>query len=479
VGRSLRGTLYETIAHATVNKSTREMNPDYRVAYDPDPTDLRNAIGDQLPEDGETSEAIMERLTRAAAPGLVDTTGPRYFGFVVGGALPAAVAADQWTTAHDQVAGFYVLSPASAVIEDITSDWALDLLDLPRAAAVGFVTGGQMANVMGLAAGRHRVFAQAGWDVATRGLAGAPKLRILIGAEAHGTIDRALALLGLGSATSIRVPADAQGRMRADELERLLCETSMPTLVCAQAGNVNTGAFDPLRAIGELCQQHGAWLHIDGAFGLWARACKEKRALADGAELADSLSTDAHKWLNAPYDCGLIIVKEEAHLMAATSYEGAYLVKSADARRREPCRYTPESSRRARATPVYAALRQLGRSGLDDLVARCCSHARLFAKLLQESGAAIANEVVLNQVLVAWAPPTGIESEAFVDAVITRIQRDGTCWLGATTWHGQRLMRISVSNWQTSEGDVRDSVAAIVRCVEAERATPTEAGWSK
>ncbi len=445
-----------------------ESTADYRVAHDPDPLELRRAIGDHLPDDGETAEEIMAHLTAAAAPGLVDTTGPRYFGFVVGGALPASVAADHWTTSHDQAAGFYVLSPASAVIEGIVSDWALDLLDLPRSAAVGFVTGGQMANVLGLASARHQLLARVGWDVAASGLNGAPELRVLIGEEAHGTIDRALALLGIGNATAIRVPTDGQGRMQPTDLERLLRERSLPTAVCAQAGNVNTGSFDPLRAIGELCREHDAWLHIDGAFGLWARACASTCELADGAELASSWGVDAHKWLNATYDCGLAIVREPSHLFSAMDYQGSYLVKSADTGRREPCHYTPESSRRARATPVYAALRELGRSGLDDLVARCCSHARLFARLLQEGGAKIANDVVLNQVLVGFAPPSGRAATPFIDAIIARIQKDGTCWLGGTSWRGERLMRISVSNWQTRESDVIRSVNAILHCVQAE-----------
>lgn len=429
---------------------------------------LRRALGDQLGEEGQSAQEVMQHLTIAASTGLVDTIGPRYFGFVIGGALPAAVAADQWVSSTDQNAGFYVLSPASSVIEEITSEWILDLLRLPRRAAVGFVTGGQMANTMCLAAARNKMLRQAGWDVGQQGLAGSPELRVLTSAESHGTINRALALLGIGSATAVHIPADDQGSMRADALEQELNSRTVPTIVCAQAGNVNTGSFDPLRAIGESCNKYGAWLHIDGAFGLWARAAEATRALTDGAELADSWSTDAHKWLNVPYDCGMAMVREEADLLAATAYEGCYLVKSEESSRRDPCHYTPESSRRARATPVFAALRELGRQGVDELVTRCCSHARLFAELLGEAGADIPNDVVINQVLVGFAPPEGRVEAEFIDACVSRIQEEGTCWLGATTWQGRRLIRISVSNWRTTESDVYASVAAILGCVVEE-----------
>jgi len=425
---------------------------------------LRAAFGSELSDQGEDPLAVVEQLAAAADPGLVASSGPRYFGFVIGGSLPAGIAADWLAAAWDQNAVNFTTSPAAAIVEETAARWLVAILGLPSEASVGFVTGGQTANFTCLAAARHAVLARAGWDLARQGLQGAPRIRILAGEDAHVTLFRAVRLLGLGDATVERIPADDQGRISAADLEWMLAEANGPLIVCAQAGNVNSGAVDPLRPVGELVQAHGGWLHVDGAFGLWAAASPRLRALVDGVELADSWAVDAHKWLNVPYDCGVAIVRDAAAHQSTTSLTASYL-PAAPGDARDPSSFVPESSRRARGFAVWATLKSLGRAGTAELVERCCEHARRFEERLgAEPGVEILNDVVLNQVLVRFD-----EDDARTRAVVERVQRDGTCWLGPTVWRGAAAMRISVSSWQTTEADVDRSTAAILAALEAER----------
>jgi len=360
-------------------------------------------------------------------------------------------------SAWDQNPGIYATSPFAAVVEEAAARYVTELLRLPEQSTVGFTTGCQMANFTALAAARHKVLADAGWDVESEGLHGAPAVNVVMSAEAHVTIHTALRYLGLGVKHTRQVATDAQGRMITAELQKTLQHCSGPTIVCAQAGNVNTGAFDPIDEIAALTNAHGAWLHIDGAFGLWARASKQHAHLARGAEQADSWATDAHKWLNVPYDCGIVIVKHASAHCETMAVRAAYL-EHAEHAERDAFEYVPEFSRRGRSIPVYATLRHLGRRGVADLVERCCAHARQFAAVLAlEPGIEILNDVVLNQVLLRFR-----DADAATRAVITLVQRDGTCWLGGTTWHGKAAMRISVSNWSTTENDVRRSTEVIV-----------------
>jgi glutamate/tyrosine decarboxylase-like PLP-dependent enzyme len=419
------------------------------------PEALRPGLAAELSDAGTDPATVIDELVAALAPGLVATGGPRYFGFVTGGTLPAALAADWLVSAFDQNAAMYVMSPGAAVAEEIAAGWLLDLLGLPAEAAVGFVTGGQMANVACLAAARHALLAAAGWDAEADGLRHAPELTVIAGEQAHATLIQAVRLLGLGSACMRLVPADDQGRMIPAGLRRALEQAAGPVLVCAQAGEVNTGAFDPLGEVAALVRDRGqAWLHVDGAFGLWALASPALRSLADGADLADSWATDAHKWLNVPYDCGMAIVRDPAALSAALGLSAAYLQGSGG---RDSFAFTPEASRRARALPVYAALRSLGRRGVAALVERCCALARLAAsELARCPSVEVLNDVVLNQVLLRV-------HGADTAAVIDRVRRDGTCWLGGTSWRGEPAIRFSVSNWSTTEDDIRRSAAAVIR----------------
>jgi glutamate/tyrosine decarboxylase-like PLP-dependent enzyme len=428
------------------------------VAARADAAAVRDVLGGPLPEQGEDPEAVVEALVAGADPGLVASAGPRHFGFVIGGALPAAVAADWLVSAWDQCAAFHVLSPAAAAVEEVAAAWALDLLRLPRTATVGFVTGGQGANTTCLAAARHAVLDRAGWDVERDGLQGAPRVHVVCGEEAHATIHAGMRLLGLGGATAVPVRADDQGRMVPEALADALEGIDGPTIVCVQAGNVATGTFDPFDAIADVCAGHGAWLHVDGAFGLWAAAAPSTRPLMRGADRADSWSVDAHKWLNVPYDCGLAIVADPDAHRAAMALAGAYLV--ADPDRRDNTNYVPESSRRARAVPVWAALRSLGRAGVADLVERNCAQARRMAEHLAGlPDAEVLNDVVLNQVLVRFGGDDDRTRE-----VVARVQRDGTCWLGGTTWRGRQAMRVSFSNWSTTDEDVDRTAAVIGAC---------------
>jgi glutamate/tyrosine decarboxylase-like PLP-dependent enzyme len=419
---------------------------------------LMAALGTPLTQDGESPEAVIDLLAAQAPTGAVACNSPRYFGFVIGGATPVSLAADWLVSTWDQNAGIYVISPLVAVAEEVAGDWLLDLFDLPRESGVGFVTGCQMANLTCLAAARHGVLRRVGWDVEADGLQGAPRINVVASAESHITIDVALRYLGLGTKCIQRVEADAQGRMKPEALRTLLDKLEGPTIVCAQAGNVNTGAFDPLREIGEICNARGVWLHIDGAFGLWARASATARTrdLADGIELADSWATDAHKWLNVPYDCGVALVKSREDHRAAMTSSAAYLIQTQGAER-DAVDWVPDFSRRARGVPVYANLRALGRAGIADLVDRLCARARqMAAGLAEERGVVILNDVVLNQVLVRFG-----DDDELTRRVVTGVQEDGTCWLSGTNWQGKAAMRISVSNWATTGQDAERSVAAI------------------
>jgi glutamate/tyrosine decarboxylase-like PLP-dependent enzyme len=461
----LKSLLDRTAALATSFLEGLETRP---VGVRAAPAELRARLSVPLPEAPLPPARVIEDLAAAADPGLVATAGPRYLGFVIGGSLPAALAADWLTSAWDQNAGLYAASPAAAVVEDVAASWLLDLFGLPRGSGVGFVTGCHMAHFTCLAAARHAVFAREGWDVEEDGLAGSPALHVIIGEEAHVTVLSALRLLGLGSRRVLRVKADAQGRMIPDELRRVLAGRKGPTIVCAQAGNVNTGAFDPAAEIAAIARERGAWLHVDGAFGLWAAASPRLRDLAEGLSLADSWATDAHKWLNVPYDSGLAIVRDARSHRAAMTATANYLVQTAGAER-DPFEWTPEFSRRARGFAVYAALRSLGRQGVADLVERCCALARRMAERLgKERGVTVLNDVVLNQVLVRFDPPGGGDADAFTREVIGAVQRDGTCWLGGTRWHGKEAMRVSVSCWSTREEDVDRSAEAILTAARAD-----------
>ena len=408
---------------------------------------------------------VLDSLAGVIEQGSVATPGPRYFGFVTGGSFPVAVAADWLVSVWDQNAAFHVLSPAMARIEDVTADWVLDLLGLPAGASVGFVTGATMANVTGLAAARHEVLRRAGWDVEADGLQGAPRLNVIVGAGAHASIDTAARFLGFGTSNLVRVAADGQGRMIPAALQAALARTSGPTIVCLQAGHVNTGAFDPFPALVDIARPRDAWVHVDGAFGLWVRAVDGLRQLADGVERADSWGVDAHKWLNVPYDSGIAIVAHPAAHRASMAQRASYLLR-AEGERRDGMDWTPEASRRARAVPVYAVLKSLGREGIAALVAGNCARARQMAdRLRPQAGITILNEVVLNQVLVRARSRAG---ENVTPAVIARVQQAGVCWVGGTTWEKEPAMRISIANWSTTADDIDRSAASIAAAAAAE-----------
>ena len=415
---------------------------------------LREALAPAWPANGLDDQAILQLLDQTAGPATVASAGRRYFGFVTGGALPVSLAANWLAGAWDQNAFSLASSPAAVLIEECAARWTLDALRLPADWGVGFVTGATLANFAGLAAARHALLARVGWDVESDGLYGAPPLRVVVGAEAHPAMFKALGFLGLGRNRVERVPVDSEGRLRVDALP-VIDDTC---IVCAQAGNVNSGAFDPLRQLGESVRAAGAWLHVDGAFGIWARASEELAHLADGAELAHSIATDAHKWLNVPYDSGIVVVQSPQALHGAMSIGAAYLPM---AEVREPLHFSPESSRRARGVEVWAALASLGRAGLARMIERNCELARRMARQLDDAGIEVLNGVQLNQVVVAFG------DEARTARVIAAIQRDGTCWCGPTRWRERAAMRISVSSWATTAADIDGSAEAIVRAARA------------
>jgi glutamate/tyrosine decarboxylase-like PLP-dependent enzyme len=441
--------------------------PDRGVGPTASYEELAAALGGPLPTAPQEELSVLLELSARLDPGIVATAGPRYFGFVTGGSYPLALAADWLVSAWDQNVALHVMSPAMSALEACTARWILDLLGLPEQASVGFVTGAHMANVTALAAARHEVLRRARWDVEALGLQGAPELTVIAGEEAHSSIGAACRMIGLGSRTIMRVATDEQGRIRREALEWALSATSGPTIVCAQAGNVNTGACDPLTELGELAREHGAWLHVDGAFGLWAAASPNYRRLVAGLQDADSWTTDGHKWLNVPYDSGIVIVRHPAAHRAAMSQTAAYLTPG-QGDERDGTDWVPEASRRARAVPIYAVLRMLGRSGLADLVDRCCRlAARMADRLSRQPGVQILNEVVLNQVLVRFSSSSG---ENRTSQVIAAVQAAGVCWCGGTSWGGAPAMRISVSNWRTSEEDIDRSAASILQAIERVRA---------
>jgi glutamate/tyrosine decarboxylase-like PLP-dependent enzyme len=407
-------------------------------------------LEEALPEQATDAETVLSLLHEVGSPATVATAGPRFFGFVVGGSIPAALAANWLAGAWDQNAGLTVLSPIGAKLEQVAMGWLLDVLKLPPDCGVGFVTCATQANFSGLAAARHAILDRQGWNVEEQGLFGAPPITVVVGDEVHVSLLKALSMLGMGRKRVVRVPVDGQGRMRADALPQL----DSNTIVCIQAGNVNTGAVDPAGAIIAQAKAAGAWVHVDGAFGLWAAAAPDRAYLVDGYAEADSWATDAHKWLNVPYDSGLAFVREARHLHAAMAINAAYLVND---EKRDPTHYTPDFSRRARGVEVWAVLRSLGREGLADLIERTCRHAKRFADGLSSAGYRILNDVVLNQVLVSFG-----DDEA-TRRTIAAIQEDGTCWCGGTTWQGKMAMRISVSSWATTEDDVEQSLDAMIR----------------
>lgn len=425
---------------------------------------LRTAFGrGPVPDTGMDPTTVIDALAAAAEPGLVASPGPRYFGFVTGGSLPAAGAADWLAAAWDQQGALGIMSPAAAVCEEVVAGWLLDLLGLPADSGVGLVTGGQMANTTCLAVARRTVLRRAGFDPDRDGLAGCPPVTVIAGGEAHTTVGRALAFIGIGSSQVLPVDADEQGRIVpgavADALAGL--PTRAPVIVCAQAGNVNSGSFDPFDDIAGACEAHGAWLHIDGAFGLWAAATPSRRHLVAGHHRADSWAVDLHKWLNVPYDSGAAIMRDAANQTASLRLSAPYLVAGEELR--DGSSFVAESSRRARCFPAWAAIRSLGRVGVAEMIERCCDLAVAFAELLAaHPDAEILNDVVINQVMVRVG-----DSDERTRAMIAAVQTDGTCWAGPTTWHGKAAMRISVSNWSTTAADIERSAAAILACIDA------------
>lgn len=403
-----------------------------------------------LPDEPTEPEKVLSILDDIGSPATVASPGGRYYGFVTGGSLPAALAANWLAGAWDQASDMVIASPISAKLEQVAIRWLLEVLSLPIGAGVGFVTGATMANFAGLAAARHALLRKLGWDVESRGLFGAPEVSVIVGDEVHVSVLKALSLLGLGRDRVIRVPVDGQGRMRVDALPEL----SDLAIICVQAGNVNTGAFDPAPEICAAARQAGAWVHVDGAFGLWAAAAPTRAHLTVGFEDADSWALDAHKWLNVPYDSGIVVCRHEDHLRSAMNFSAAYLIQG---EQREPGLYTPEMSRRARGVEIWAALLSLGRSGLADLIERSCRHASRFAEGLSAAGYQILNDVALNQVLVAFGDGETTRK------VIAALQDDGTCWCGGTVWQGHTTMRVSVSSWATTENDVKQSLNAMLR----------------
>jgi glutamate/tyrosine decarboxylase-like PLP-dependent enzyme len=441
--------------------------PTRRVGPSATAGELRQRLGRPLTDEGVPAEQVIRDLASDAEPGIVASSGPRYFGFVIGGTLPVALAADWLTSAWDQNPGIFVTSPAASVVEEVAASWIIDLFGLPATASVGFVTGCQMANFTALAAARHGVLRKVGWNVEEQGLSGAPVLHVVLSAEAHVTILTALRMLGLGNASVHRIAADDEGRMQVRLLGDRLAQLKGPTIVCAQVGNVNTGSIDPVGEIVDIAHARGAWVHVDGAFGLWGRVVPALRKELEGIERADSWATDAHKWLNVPYDSGIVIVADSAAHRASMTVQAEYLEQTAGAERDE-FEWVPEFSRRGRGFPIYAAIRSLGRRGVRELIERGCDRARQMADLLQrDERVELLAPVVLNQVLVRFRDRRRHADEV-TRAVIRRVQQEGTCWLGGTTWHAMAAMRISVSSWSTTQQDIARSAEAILRCLDEE-----------
>jgi glutamate/tyrosine decarboxylase-like PLP-dependent enzyme len=445
--RDLESLLRETAQRAIGYAREAQERP---VAPHAEAVARLESLAGPLPQQPSDASSVLALLDEVGSPATVASTGGRYFGYVTGGVVPAALAANWLAGAWDQNAGISLQSPVAAQLETITLGWLGELLGLPVTSAGGLVTGATMANFTGLAAARHAILERAGWNVEEDGLFDAPALPVVIGAEAHVSLRKALSLLGLGRARVTEVPTDGQGRMRADALPPL----DEHTLVCIQAGNVNTGAFDPSVEICRRAREAGAWVHVDGAFGLWAAAAPARKHLVLGFAEADSWATDCHKWLNVPYDSGLAFVRDPKHLFDAMAVNASYLEAGMG---REPFHYTPELSRRARGIEIWAALKSLGRTGLAEIIERNCRQASWMAERLKHDGHAVLNDVVLNQVLVSFGDADTTHR------VIAAIQSDGTCWCGGTEWHGEAAMRISFSSWATTESDVERSADAILR----------------
>jgi glutamate/tyrosine decarboxylase-like PLP-dependent enzyme len=442
--RSLLNLTAETAARYLENLEDRSVAPSQEALLG------LTELEEPLPELPMPAESVLETLDRIGSPATTGMAGRRYFGFVIGGSLPAALAANWLAGAWDQCPGLFAASPIGTMLEEVCLGWLLDLLKLPASSGGAFVTGATVANFTALAAARNAVLSRVGWDVEADGLFGAPPITVVVGDEAHPSLIKALGMLGMGRSRVVRVPVDGQGRMLATEMPPM----KGPAIVCIQAGNVNTGAFDPATEVCAWAHHSGAWVHVDGAFGLWAAASPEYAHLVEGVTDADSWATDAHKWLNVPYDSGLAFVRDEAALKRAMSLTAAYLPQGGH---REPSQYTPELSRRARGVEIWAALKSLGRTGMAEMIERNCRFARRFAEALRQGGCEILNEVVLNQVLVSFG------DAARTRQVIEEVQRDGTCWCGPTNWQGRTAMRISVSSWATRDEDVERSLTAILR----------------
>jgi glutamate/tyrosine decarboxylase-like PLP-dependent enzyme len=420
------------------------------VAPEPEAVAALDELRGPLPLDQTSPERVIDLLARVGSPATVANGGGRFFGFVNGGCVPAAMAAAWLVSAWDQNAAMRVQSPTAVELEETALHWVRQLLELPEGCGGAVVTGATMANFCGLAAARHALLERAGWDVENDGLFGAPPITVVIGDEAHSSLIKALGMLGLGRNRVVRVPVDGQGRMRADALPHL----NESTILCLQAGNVNTGSFDPAQALCPPARAAGAWIHVDGAFGLWAAASPQFRHLTHGFQDADSWATDGHKWPNIGYDCGICLVRDPKPLRAAMAVQAPYLMQG---EQREPSHYNPELSRRARGVELWAGLRSLGHSGMAAMVERTCSHARRFAAGLRTAGYRVLNDVVLNQVLVSF----GTDEQTL--RTVERVRQEGTCWCGPTLWQGQTAMRLSVSSWMTTEHDVDRSLEAILK----------------
>ena len=450
----MRELLRETADHAADFLESLHGRP---VMPEIDLDALRSRMGGPVPDGPTDPSAVIDELAEVGSEAAVAIPGGRYFGFVIGGSVPAALAADWLTSTWDQNAGLYVAGAAAAVAEEVAGAWLADLLDLPRATSFAFVTGTQMAHATAMAAARNHVLHEVGWDVEEKGLTGAPAIRVFAGEKAHSTFPRALRFVGLGTGSIERIPADGQARMRPDALRVALAGWDGPAIVCAKAGEVNTGSFDAFDEIADAAEEAGAWFHVDGAFGLWAAASPRFAHLTKGAARADSWATDGHKWLNVPYDSGIMLcARPEAHRRAISVYAD-YLIHSAEGGPRDQLDWTPEFSRRARGFAVYAAIRQLGRSGIAELVERCCDHAARFAREIPESGAEVLNEVVLNQVLFRY------DTDERTQEILRRVQESGEAWMSGSVWEGRQAIRLSVSNWQTSDEDVDRTLAAFRR----------------